>query len=44
MIGGLGLVTVLRLVQVGRSAVDDERRRPAGELIERLEGKEEAGA
>jgi formate/nitrite transporter FocA (FNT family) len=31
MIGGLALVTVLRLVQIGRTAVHDERRRPLNE-------------
>jgi formate/nitrite transporter FocA (FNT family) len=30
IVGGLGLVTVLRLVQIGREAVEEERRRPAG--------------
>ncbi len=31
MVGGMGLVTVLRLVQVGRARVEAERRRPPGE-------------
>ncbi len=31
MTGGLALVTVLRLVQIGRTAVRDERRRPLDE-------------
>jgi formate/nitrite transporter FocA (FNT family) len=31
MIGGLALVTVLRLVQIGRTAVREERRRPLDE-------------
>jgi formate/nitrite transporter FocA (FNT family) len=31
MIGGLALVTVLRLVQIGRTALQDERRRPLDE-------------
>lgn len=30
IVGGLGLVTMLRLVQVGRHQVESERRRPAG--------------
>ena len=30
-VGGLALVTILRLVQIGRTVVDDERRRPANE-------------
>lgn len=43
MIGGLGLVTVLRLVQVGRRTVAIERQRPPGERIEELVEEEEAG-
>lgn len=31
LVGGLALVTVLRLVQIGRTVVEDERRRPANE-------------
>ncbi len=31
MVGGLCLVTVLRLVQIGREAVEEERMRPPGE-------------
>lgn len=31
MAGGMGLVTVLRLVQVGRARMEAERRRPPGE-------------
>lgn len=31
VVGGLGLVTILRLVQIGRTVVEDERRRPANE-------------
>ncbi|HZU80925.1 MAG TPA: formate/nitrite transporter family protein, partial [Acidimicrobiales bacterium] len=30
LIGGLGLVTVLRLVQVGRRVVEEEQQRPVG--------------
>jgi formate-nitrite transporter family protein len=30
IVGGLGLVTMLRLVQIGREAVEEERHRPAG--------------
>lgn len=30
-VGGIGLVTVLRLIQVGRHGVEHERRRPYGE-------------
>jgi formate/nitrite transporter FocA (FNT family) len=30
IVGGLGLVTVLRLVQVGKGAVEEERMRPLG--------------
>ena len=30
MAGGMGLVTLVRLVQVGRAKVDEERRRPFG--------------
>ncbi|MDQ4068889.1 MAG: formate/nitrite transporter family protein [Actinomycetota bacterium] len=31
LVGGLALVTVLRLVQIGRTVVEDERQRPANE-------------
>lgn len=31
IVGGVGLVTVLRLIQIGRDPVADERRRPPGQ-------------
>ncbi len=37
IVGGLGLVTVLRLVQIGREAVEEERHRPVGEPREATE-------
>lgn len=41
MVGGMGLVTVLRLVQVGRAEMESERRRPRGKP---RPGEEPAGA
>jgi len=45
MIGGLGLVTLLRPLQVGRRTVELERRRPPDEPREERggEGEEEVG-
>jgi hypothetical protein len=40
-IGGLGLVTVLRLIQVGREEVERERARPKSEP--RADGEEPPG-
>lgn len=40
-IGGIGLVTMLRLVQVGRGKLEEERRRPLPDLADEPEGPTE---